>query len=83
MADQKHIQTVTGTVVKKSGIQTIRITTKITKVHPIYKKRYTQSRFYLAHDASDAIAVGDKVVIAACKPFSKQKTWQVIQKIDS
>lgn len=70
-------QVVRGTVVKKGSTQTIRVAAKFAKVHPIYKKRYTQTHYYLAHDPSDAIKVGDEVTIVSCRPISKRKRWIV------
>ena len=74
---EKQIQTLRGTVVKKSSAQTIRISVKVTQVHPIYKKRFSQLRYYLAHDPSDAVKVGDTVTIVSCRPISKLKSWVV------
>ncbi|HSI20643.1 MAG TPA: 30S ribosomal protein S17 [Verrucomicrobiae bacterium] len=73
----KQIQTVKGIVVKKGSTQTIKVAVKVTKVHPIYKKRYSQTRHYIAHDESDAVKVGDNVTIVACRPISKIKHWTV------
>lgn len=69
--------TLTGTVVKKSGIQTVRVEVKHTKVHPVYKKRYTQTTSYLVHDPSDKVEVGQTVTITVTKPVSKRKRWQI------
>lgn len=74
---EKQMQTVRGTVVKKGSAQTIKVAIKVTKVHPIYKKRYSQLRHYIAHDPSDAAKVGDEVTIEACRPISKIKHWIV------
>jgi small subunit ribosomal protein S17 len=65
------------TVVKKSSAQTIRVATKITKVHPIYKKRYTLTRHYLVHDEAGTAEVGQEITIVSCKPISKLKHWKV------
>ena len=77
MSETTQAQTIRGTVVKKSSPQTIRITTKVTKVHPLYKKRYSRNLYYIAHDPSDAVKVGDEVTIVACRPISKIKHWIV------
>jgi len=73
-----HIHTVKGTVVKISSEQTIRVAAKYTKVHPIYKKRYTRTRFFLVHDEANAAKVGDTVTIEACRPISKNKAWRLV-----
>lgn len=74
---EKQVQTLRGTVVKKASAQTIKVSVKVTKVHPLYKKRYSQLRHYIAHDQSDAVKVGDEVTIIACRPISKIKRWTI------
>ncbi len=46
--------------------------------HPIYKKYIKRSKKYHAHDETDALRVGDKVMIEETKPISKLKTWKVV-----
>ena len=48
--------------------------------HPIYKKYIKRSKKYHAHDETDALRVGDKVMIEETRPISKLKTWKVISK---
>jgi small subunit ribosomal protein S17 len=74
---EKQVQTLRGTVVKKGSTQTIRVAVKVTTVHPIYKKRSSKLRHYIAHDPSDAVKVGEEVTIVACRPISKIKHWIV------
>ena len=50
------------------------------KRHPKYKKSYTVSKRYKAHDENNEYKVGDKVVIEAIKPMSKDKKFKVISK---
>jgi small subunit ribosomal protein S17 len=73
----KQVQTLRGTVVKKGSAQTIKISLKVTSVHPLYKKRFSKLRYYVAHDPSDAVKVGDEVTIEACRPISKIKHYIV------
>lgn len=75
MSTEKHTQSIRGTVVKICSANTIRIASKITKVHPLYQKRYSQVRHYLAHDPNNSAKVGDEVTIVACRPISKTKQW--------
>lgn len=67
-----------GTVVKRSSANTVRVSIGYTKVHPIYKKRYSRTRFYLVHDAADTAQVGDQVSITPCRPISRLKSWQIV-----
>jgi len=80
MTDQKHQPSIKGTVVKVSSANTIRISTKVTKVHPLYRKRYSQMKHYVAHDPSNTAKVGDLVTIVQCRPISKNKHWTLLEK---
>ena len=53
------------------------------KEHPKYFKRYSVSKRYKAHDQNSEFKVGDTVVIEACKPMSRDKSWKVVKKIAS
>ena len=73
-----QIQKITGTIVKVSSLQTVHIQTKVTKVHPLYRKRYSLLKRYVAHDAAGTAKVGDIVTISPCRPVSKSKRWAIV-----
>lgn len=74
---QDVTQRITGTVVSLNSEQTIKIATKVTKVHPLYRKRYTLTKRYVAHNPHRTLALGDTVTIVSCRPISKTKHWIV------
>ena len=45
-----------------------------------YEKVIKRSKKYHAHDENNKFKEGEKVSIIECKPYSKKKTWQVIEK---
>lgn len=45
--------------------------------HPVYKKYMKRNVKYKAHDAENACAIGDKVLIVESRPLSKDKRWKV------
>ena len=47
--------------------------------HPFYEKVIKRSKKYHAHDEKNKFKEGEHVSIMECKPFSKKKTWQVIE----
>jgi len=49
-------------------------------MHPIYKKFIRRSKKYAAHDEANLCKIGDAVRIEECRPISKRKTWQVIER---
>ena len=46
--------------------------------HPFYEKVIKRSKKYHAHDEYNKYKEGEKVSIIESKPFSKKKTWQVM-----
>ncbi|HSX25325.1 MAG TPA: 30S ribosomal protein S17 [Candidatus Andersenbacteria bacterium] len=69
-----------GSVVRKSGSKTVCVEIVRVVAHPLYGKRMNRTNRYLAHDESDAVAVGDTVLIEESRPLSKRKRWVVINK---
>ena len=68
-----------GKVVKKSGDKTVSVLVTRQTTHPIYKKIIRVSKKYLAHNSDNTIAVGENVKIQETKPFSKNKSWEIIK----
>ena len=79
METKLNLQPISGTVVKVSSTQTVRVSFKVTKVHPLYRKRYTLVKQFVAHDPAGTAKVGDQVTIVMCKPISKSKRWTIAQ----
>ncbi len=73
-------RTLTGVVTSAKADKTITVTVTSRETHPIYKKQYTVSRKYAAHDETNQAGTGDTVVISESRPISKTKTW-VLDKI--
>jgi small subunit ribosomal protein S17 len=46
-------------------------------MHPVYKKYVKSTDKYCAHDETNALSVGDVVLIVECRPISKRKSWVV------
>ena len=68
---------VTGVVTSDVQDKTIVITLTRRHTHPVYKKQYTRTRKYTAHDEQNAAKKGDTVEIVECRPISKNKTWKL------
>ena len=67
-----------GTICKSTNKKTVVVEVERTFKHPIYKKYIKRSKKYHAHDETDALRVGDKVMIEETRPLSKLKTWKVV-----
>ena len=48
--------------------------------HPFYDKVISRAKKYHAHDEKNKFKEGDEVKIVECKPISKKKTWEVIDR---
>lgn len=62
-----------GTVSSVAPNKTIVITIHTRKTHPLYKKQYTVTTKYMAHDENNECKVGDKVSIVETRPLSARK----------
>ena len=67
-----------GIICKANNKNTVVVEVERTFKHPIYKKYIKRSKKYHAHDETDALKVGDKVMIEETRPISKLKTWKVV-----
>jgi small subunit ribosomal protein S17 len=68
-------KTIIGTVSSDKTDKTIVVTVQSRKTHPLYRKQYTVSRKYMAHDEQNEAQVGDKVAIVETRPLSARKRY--------
>jgi small subunit ribosomal protein S17 len=69
-----------GTVTSAKNNKTIVVEVTRKFKHPFYEKVIKRSKKYHAHDEKNNCKAGEKVSIIECKPHSKKKTWQVMDK---
>ncbi|MBS0185825.1 MAG: 30S ribosomal protein S17 [Proteobacteria bacterium] len=69
-----------GLVVSDKGDKTVVVRVERRFMHPVYKKFIIRSSRYMAHDAENRFKVGEHVEIQECRPISKHKKWEIIQK---
>lgn len=70
-------KTLTGFVSSDRGDKTIVVTIRTRKTHPIYKKQYSISKKFMAHDENNEAKVGDQVIISETKPISARKRFKL------
>jgi len=68
-----------GTVVSDKNEKTVVVLVERRFAHPLYRKTVRRTKRYQAHDESNAIKVGENVMIEECAPVSKNKRWTVVQ----
>ena len=69
-----------GKVIRDKNNKTIVVLVKRKYAHPFFNKVITSSKKYHAHDEKNKFKEGQNVRIEECKPISKKKTWQVIDR---
>lgn len=62
-----------GIVSSNKGDKTIVVTVQTRKSHPLYRKQYTVSKKFMAHDPKNEAEPGDKVSIVETRPLSARK----------
>lgn len=72
-------KTLVGTVVSTKMKDTITVAVNRYVKIPKYKKYVTRTKKYLAHDAGNTKAVGDRVTIRSTRPMSKRKSFIVVE----
>ncbi|MDR0980079.1 MAG: 30S ribosomal protein S17 [Candidatus Nomurabacteria bacterium] len=66
-----------GTVVSAKRDKTITVAVESRQMHPLYRKQYTVTRKYTAHDENNEAKLNDRVQISETRPYSKTKTWKM------
>ena len=70
----------TGILVSDKPNKTVTVLVERKYRHPVLKKVLIVRKKYNAHDENNKFKSGDIVSIIECKPFSKNKKFQVMEK---
>ena len=74
--------TLIGTVTSDKRDKTITVSIVSRETHPLYRKQYTKTRKYTAHDEKNEAHKGDRVEIASCRPLSSTKAYTLVKVIE-
>ena len=69
----------TGVVVSDKPNKTITVMVERKFSHPVLKKVIKSKKKYSVHDEKNLHKNGDKVSIIECKPYSKNKKYQIME----
>ena len=69
-----------GIVVSDKPNKTITVVVERKYQHPLLKKIIKSKKKYSVHDEKNKYKSGDKVFIAECRPYSKTKKFEVMEK---
>lgn len=70
-------KTIIGIVSANKSAKTIVVTTHSRRTHPIYKKAYSVTKKFMAHDEKNEAEVGDRVAIVETRPISSKKRFKL------
>ena len=70
-----------GVVVSDKNAKTVVVKVERRFLHPAMGKTVRRSKKYHAHDEKDEYKAGDVVRIQECRPLSKLKTWEVVERV--
>ena len=68
-----------GVVTSDKADKTITVKIERKVKHPLYGKVMKRATKVHAHDENNTAAIGDFVTVKECRPFSKNKTWVLVE----
>ena len=77
------LRTITGRVVSNKMNKTVTVLVERVVKHPVYGKYIKRSTKMMAHDELNICQEGDVVSITSCRPMSKNKTFMLVQVLES
>ncbi|MBI3575273.1 MAG: 30S ribosomal protein S17 [Gammaproteobacteria bacterium] len=81
-ATDKASRMVSGRVISNRMQKTVTVQVERRIQHPLYGKFITRRSKLHAHDEAGACKPGDTVLIEACRPISKTKSWRVVRVLE-
>ncbi|MGZ8189913.1 MAG: 30S ribosomal protein S17 [Methylococcaceae bacterium] len=77
------LRTISGRVVSNKMDKTITVLVERVVKHSVYGKYIKRSTKMMAHDEENICQEGDVVSITSCRPMSKNKTFKLVQILES
>lgn len=75
------MRTFTGRVISKKMLKTATVVVERVVAHPLYGRKFKRLKKYHVHDEIGA-RVGDTVLFAPSRPYSRLKRWRVVKLVD-
>ena len=72
-----------GKVVSNKADKSVVVLVERRFKHPLLGKVVRKSKKFMAHDEHNTASVGDVVTLQECRPLSKNKTWVLVDNMDS
>lgn len=77
------LRTITGRVVSNKMDKTVTVLVERLVKHAMYGKYIKRSTKLFAHDENNVCNEGDVVTITSCRPYSKNKTFKLVEVLTS
>ena len=71
-----------GLVVSDKMDKTVVVAVEDRVQHPLYKKTLRRTNKLKAHDETNAVGVGDRVLLMETRPLSATKRWRVVEVLE-
>ena len=81
--NEVKLRTITGKVVSNKMDKTVTVLVERVVKHPVYGKYIKRSTKMMAHDEQNVCQEGDVVSITSCRPISKNKTFRLVDVLES
>lgn len=81
--NESKLRTISGRVVSNKMDKTITVLVERVVKHPVYGKYIKRSTKMMAHDEQNICQEGDVVSITSCRPMSKNKSFRLVQVLES
>ena len=72
-----------GIVSSDKTDKTIVVTVTTRKTHPLYKKQYSVTSKFMAHDENNEAHVGDRVQLSETRPLSARKRFKLAKILET
>jgi len=82
-AETKAQRTVIGRVVSDKMDKTVSVAIERRVKHPVVGKYIRRTSKLMAHDENNQCKTGDRVAISECRPIAKNKSWRVVDVVES
>ena len=82
IAQRAFRKTREGLVVSDKMQKTVVVEVEDRVKHPLYGKVLRRTTKLKAHDESDQIGIGDRVLIMETRPLSATKRWRVVEVLE-
>ena len=80
---ETKLRTLTGKVVSNKMDRTATVAVERRVKHPMYGKYIRRTTKYMVHDQENVCQQGDVVTITECRPISKNKSWRLVDVVES